>query len=143
MNRIGHKLLTAVLLLMHLTAPVQAAVMGMGQATSGQAVSPCAQHLSTPPTASAVEPHAAHLADQLAEQQEPPHHSGADCCQQHQAGEGHQCSQCQPCASVAMLVNLHRQAVMPALSALLLFPTADAPQGIASQNLYRPPIDLL
>ncbi|MFO7604332.1 MAG: hypothetical protein R6X06_11040 [Gammaproteobacteria bacterium] len=143
MNRIGLKLLTSVLLLMHLTAPAQAAVMGMGQATSGQAVSPCAQHQSTPPTASAVDPHAAHLTGQLAEQHEPPHHSGVDCCQQHQACEGHQCSQCQPCAALAMLVNLHRQAVMPALSALLLAPTAAAPQGIAAQNLYRPPIDLL
>jgi len=122
MKLFGIKLLSIVLLLTHLVLPAQAVVASMF-VTAETKSEHCMQKMQ----------HAAEADIQ----------SKADCCHQATACDGAGCSQCQSCATVVMLVNLHRQTVMPTLSATSLVQVADYLQGISTKNLYRPPITTL
>ena len=123
MKQTGLKLLTIVTLLVHLIAPAQAVVSSVVD-TSEVTSSHCMEQMN-------------HNADSQM-------NSGNDCCQQAKACDAANCNQCQSCAAVVMLVNLHHQTVRPALSTTTsLMHVAEYLQGITAPNLYRPPITSL
>ena len=123
MKLTGLKLLTIVVLLVHLIAPAQAVISSVSD-TSEVTSSHCMEKMN-------------HNDDSQL-------HSSNDCCQQVKACDAANCNQCKSCAAVVMLVNLHRQTVIPAIpTTTSLMHVAEYLQGITAQNLYRPPITSL
>lgn len=122
MKLFGIKLLSIILLLTHLVLPAQAVVASISDM---------------------AETKSEHCMQKMQHTAKDDIQSKADCCQQAKACDEVGCSQCQSCAAVVMLVNLHRQTVIPTLSATSLVHVADYLQGISTKNLYRPPINTL
>lgn len=110
------------ILMVQLIAPAQAVVAGLAD-VSETAGGHCMQHK-----------------DQVGSQQVK---GDADCCQQAKVCGEAGCNQCQSCAAMVVLVNIHRQLTGPGLSATPLIHVADYLQGIPPKNLYHPPISIL
>jgi len=122
MNQSGLKLLTLVLLLMHLIAPAQAVLA------------------STPTVAQVKESYCMQL---MANPTDCKMYHGENCCQKDKSCVKDSCKQCQTCAALAMLINLHQQTVVSPLFSNILSPVAEYCQSIPIKNLYRPPITSL
>ena len=124
MKNIGLKLLSTLLLLVQLVSPAQAVVADMSDMNE----SPSEAH---------------HCMQQMQQHADHDQHDSKSCCEQNKVCDEGSCQQCQACAAMVMLINLHRHSGTPNLSATSLIHVAEYLEGIHAQNLYRPPIDLL
>ena len=117
MKHIGLKLLAMAILLVLLVAPAHAVVASLANASDA-------------PQTHCMQSKDQHSAHQVS--------VSGDCCQQAKVCDEASCNQCQSCATMVMLVNLHRHATSPTLVVTPLVHIADYLQGIPPQSLYPP-----